>query len=999
MVAAIAPIASLAIVLVLAQQAGVAAGGAVTTAVPWAPAAGLSFALRLDGLALLFLALVFGIGLLIVLYGAYYIDDRTKLPRFFALLLAFMGAMTGVVLADDLVLLVTFWELTSFTSFLLVGWKSDEAAARRGARRALVVTGAGGLALLGGAVLLGAASGETTISGAIAAAERVRAHGAFPLLFALVALGALTKSAQVPFHGWLPRAMTAPTPASAYLHSATMVKAGVYLLARVHPIFAGSSLWLYVIGGVGLTTLVAGAYGALVQYDLKGLLAYSTLSHLGLIVALLGFGTEASAVAAIFHVLNHATFKAALFMAAGIVEHETGTRDMRLLSGLARPMPITAALAIISAAAMAGVPLFNGFLSKEMFFTEALATALPFPLELLVPAAATVAGLFSVTYSLRFIHEVFFSGPPGALPRTPHEPPRWMRVPVEVLSLFCLVVGIAPWLVDEPLLASAARAMLNGKLPAYELALWHGVNLPLGMTLVAFAGGVLLFRRLPSFHARRAPIPLVLSENFVRGVRALFRPVRALAGALDRLDRGGSTTVLRSVFVGVVMVGLVEVAALLRDRVRGGVPLDQALLAFDLRGVTPSALLLVAMLAGGALATAVFRRRRLVAVLSLSTVGAIVALLFVLFAAPDLALTQLLIEIVTIVLFLFLLSSLPKREPEFEVATSRPTTGGGTPHAGDLHVRRDALLAALAGVLAFGFLNAILATPSEPVGPELLAASEPIGHGRNAVNVILVDFRGFDTLGEITVMVIGAVGVAALLGRSPSGTRGPGPWARDAAPVILVWVSQMLVPLAVVLAAHLFLRGHHLPGGGFVAALLVSIALLLPRVARGGARGAEREVVGSAGSGGVERRAETGGAAIRIGAIGVVLAVCVGLASLFFGRAYLTRGVLHGHVPFVGEVEIASAMAFDAAVVLAVLGAVLVILGRLAETAPPLSTGASGSLPSLGLEAARANDATALARIDATASHEVRGTADAANTADAGDGNAPFEREGNPWVP
>ena len=403
-----------------------------------------------------------------------------------------MGSMLGVVLSENLLLMLVFWELTSLSSFLLIGFWSHRSDARRGARMALAVTGGGGLALLAGILLIGQVVGSFELSDVLAARQVLQASALFPLILVLVLLGVFTKSAQFPFHFWLPHAMAAPTPVSAYLHSATMVKAGVFLLARLYPALAGNDLWFYLVGLTGLATLLLGAFLALFQNDLKGLLAYSTISHLGLITLLFGLDSPMANVAAIFHIINHATFKASLFMAAGIIDHETGSRDMRRINGLWKYMPHTAVLAMVASASMAGVPLLNGFLSKEMFFGETLSQNMAGAFNWLIPTLATVATLFSVAYSVRFIHDVFFNGEPVDLPKTPHEPPRYMKVPVEVLVGLCLLVGMAPAWTVAPLLSAAASASLNGALPAYSLAIWHGFNAPLAMSLIALVGGIAL---------------------------------------------------------------------------------------------------------------------------------------------------------------------------------------------------------------------------------------------------------------------------------------------------------------------------------------------------------------------------------------------------------------------------------------------------------------------------------------------------------------------------
>ncbi|MEO7009324.1 MAG: proton-conducting transporter membrane subunit, partial [Caldimonas sp.] len=422
----------------------VQAGDVIRDEITWLPSIGLDLVVRIDGFAWLFAMLVLGIGLLVVIYARYYMSRDDPMSRFYSAFLAFMGAMLGIVLSGNLIQLVFFWELTGLFSFLLIGYWHHRADARRGARMALTVTGTGGLCLLAGVLLLGRIVGSYDLDAVLASGVAVRAHPLYPVTLVLILLGALTKSAQFPFHFWLPHAMAAPTPVSAYLHSATMVKAGVFLLARLWPVLSGTEEWFWIVGGAGLCTLLLGAYIAMFQNDLKGLLAYSTISHLGLITLLLGLNSALAAVAAVFHMMNHATFKASLFMAAGIVDHETGTRDIRRLDGLYKAMPITGTLALVASAAMAGVPLLNGFLSKEMFFAQTVyIESLPW-VEYGLPLAATVAGVFAVVYSLRFSFDIFFGPLSTDLPRQPHEPSRWMRVPIELLVLACLVVGIVP---------------------------------------------------------------------------------------------------------------------------------------------------------------------------------------------------------------------------------------------------------------------------------------------------------------------------------------------------------------------------------------------------------------------------------------------------------------------------------------------------------------------------------------------------------------------------
>ncbi|WP_461383964.1 proton-conducting transporter transmembrane domain-containing protein, partial [Devosia indica] len=465
--------------IILSLYPQVVDGGVLRYEIEWLPALGLNLIFRMDGFAWLFCVLITGIGFLVVLYTRYYMSPKDPVPRFFAFLLAFMGAMLGLVTAGNLIQIAIFWELTSLISFLLIGYWYHRGDARDGARMALIVTATGGLALFAGLLLIGNIVGSYDLDVVLASGDAIRNHGLYPVALILMLLGAMTKSAQFPFQFWLPHAMAAPTPVSAYLHSATMVKAGVFLLVRFWPVMAGTDLWFWIVTSSGLITLIIGAYAALFQRDLKGLLAYSTISHLGLITTLLGMSTPLALVAAVFHIANHATFKASLFMAAGIIDHETGTRDIRRLSGLRRFMPVTAALAIIASAAMAGVPLLNGFLSKEMFFTETAEFDPNMFVNLALPIGATIAGMFSVAYSLRFVHGVFFGPPPEKLDRVPHEPPALMRRPIEFLVLICLAVGIIPGITIGPYLAAAVASVLGADVPYYSLSVWHGFNLPL----------------------------------------------------------------------------------------------------------------------------------------------------------------------------------------------------------------------------------------------------------------------------------------------------------------------------------------------------------------------------------------------------------------------------------------------------------------------------------------------------------------------------------------
>jgi multicomponent K+:H+ antiporter subunit A len=900
----------------------------------WLPALGAGFGLRLDGLALLFALLIVGIGLLVILYGRYYLSPAERTERFYALLLAFMGSMLGIAVSDNLIQLVVFWELTSLSSFLLIGFWQHRADARQGARMALAVTGAGGLCLLGGVLLLGAIAGSYRLDDVLQSGAQVRAHPWYPACLALVLLGAFTKSAQFPFHFWLPHAMAAPTPVSAYLHSATMVKAGLFLLARLYPVLSGTELWFFAVSGVGIATLITGAWHAVFQHDLKGLLAYSTISHLGLMMLLLGLNSPLAAVAAVFHLLNHAVFKASLFMAAGIIDHETGTRDMRRINGLWRYMPYTATLAMVAASAMAGVPLLNGFLSKEMFFAETLALEGHRAIRWATPVAATLAGSFAVAYSMRFVHDVFFNGEPESLPREPHEPPRWMRVPVELLVLACLLVGFVPAWTIGPLLALGARDVLGGTLPQYSLALWHGLTAPLLMSVLAMAGGVALYfwlQRARRLH--RITIGSGLGKrSFDRGLATLLAAATALS---RRLDAGGQQhmllTLVATAIAATALPWLLDLpvagdarhgASVAASQAAPGTPGAQgayaALPSFGAGDLTAVALAWLASVplltlvvwaigVAAALATVAWARQRLVALVLIGAVGLAVTLGFVWLSAPDLALTQLLVEVATVMLMVLALRELPLTAP---------------PEADDLRKLRDAGIAAVAGIGCGALAWAIMTRPFDSISGYFLANTVAQGGGANAVNVIIVDFRGFDTFGEMTVLLAAALIVHALLSGGPAATwhRTPTAPVRQAGSgLLLQTVSRGLVPFALLLSAYFFLRGHNLPGGGFIAGLVTSIALLLARMS-------DPRPAGPAEAGAEHRL-------VRLLGAGLGLAVLTGTASWLLGYPFLTSTYGHPVLAVLGEIPLASASAFDLGVYLSVVGATLLVLSGLAPRA------------------------------------------------------------------
>ncbi|NNL18912.1 MAG: monovalent cation/H+ antiporter subunit A, partial [Boseongicola sp.] len=528
---------ALALILLMTLAPAVMRGEVVQAQVEWLPQLGLSASFFLDGLGLLFATMILGVGLLITLYARFYLSSDDPMGQFYTYLLLFQGAMLGIVISGNILLLLIFWELTSLSSFLLIGYWKHLPEGRQGARMALAVTGAGGLAMIGGMLILGEIVGSYELIDILAAGDLIRASEWYLPALILILLGAFTKSAQFPFHFWLPHAMAAPTPVSAYLHSATMVKAGIFLMARMWPVLSGTDAWFYIVATTGLVTMVLGAVIALFKDDLKALLAFSTVSHLGLLTMLLGFGTQAAAVAAVFHIINHLTFKAALFMTAGIVDHETHTRDIKRLGGLRHLMPITFVIGTITALSMAGIPFFNGFLSKEMMLEEASHTKW-LGSYYVIPVFATIGALLSVAYSYRFIVHVFLGPERDDYPHHPHDPPVGMWLAPAFLAVLVIIIGVMPFLA-EAVVTIAANAVTGADLHPH-LKIWHGVTPALYMSVFAIIGGAVLL----ALHApmdrlwRAAPRPeaKVIFEWFVDSVARLSRWLTDIShnGAISR---------------------------------------------------------------------------------------------------------------------------------------------------------------------------------------------------------------------------------------------------------------------------------------------------------------------------------------------------------------------------------------------------------------------------------------------------------------------------------
>jgi len=713
----------------------VSAGGVIVESKPWVPSFGIELAFRVDGWSLLFLLLIGGIGALILIYGGGYLHGHRHEGRFFGFILLFMGSMLGLVASDNLILMFVFWELTSVSSYLLIGFDHEKKESRAAALQALLVTGGGGLALLAGLILIGQVGGSFSFSELLEKADAIRGHALYLPILLLVLAGAFTKSAQVPFHFWLPSAMAAPTPVSAYLHSATMVKAGIFLLGRFTPLLGGTDVWHHLVTGVGAATMLTGALLALPQTDLKRLLAYSTVSALGTLTLLLGIGTTLAIKAAAVFLIVHSLYKGALFMIAGAVDHEAGTRDVRSLSGLIKFMPITAVAAGLAALSMSGFPPLLGFISKELLYEANMQGPVA---ALLITVAGVCANALMVAVAI-IVGFRPFHGPPMVSTKAMHEPPVALWLGPAVLAALGCVAGIFPALVDKPLVAAAVSA-IRAVETTVELKLWHGINPVLGLSVLTVLAGAVLYalrRRLRTLAARLAPA-------------ARFGPQRAYELGLQALVAvaSGQTRLLQHGYLRGYVLTVLAVATALAGFALvkfGPVPLWVGFEDVRFHEVAIGVLILSAAL------VAARARSRLAAVAALSVVGYSVALIYVLYGAPDLAVTQILVETLTLVLFVLVVVHLPSFS---QLSSPR---------------RRlfDAAFAAGAGlVITLLVLKALHVETDERVS-SYYAENALRAQGRNVVNVILVDFRALDTLGEITVLSVAALGVFALLKLRP----------------------------------------------------------------------------------------------------------------------------------------------------------------------------------------------------------------------------------------
>ena len=853
------------------QLGDVAAGRSVHEHASWVSGLGLAIDLRLDGLALLMTLVVTLAGVAVMVYASrYFAADAPDLGRLAGLLVLFGGSMLGLVQSDHVLLLYTCWELTSVTSFLLIGNRHDESRARAAALHALLVTTAGGLALLAGLVILAQRTGTYRLSELV---ERGPGDGtAITVAMVLVVVGAATKSAQYPFHAWLPGAMAAPTPVSAYLHSATMVKAGVFLVARLAPVFAANELWRPLVLTIGCATMVFGGLRALRQHDLKLLLAFGTVSQLGLLFVLFGTGLRDAAIAGCALLIAHAAFKATLFMVVGILDRQTGTRDLRYLPPLGegwRPLEVVTVLAAVS---MAGVPLGAGFIAKELAY-DAYGSA-GFGGAPVVLAVLVAGSMLTVAYALRFWRGAFVV-PRQRVAPSPAGPERAIVVPAAVLAVAGVVLGVAPAVGDRLVTASVAA---YGAADSVHLALWHGVGTPLLLSALTLGGGVAL-----AFGDRGAQRLLAPGRHLISGAEIYLATLRALGVASTRV-----TGVVQSgslpIYIGVILTTTAlatGVAVVAGDTWAGWPEVGSAREA-------PVAIALVVAGLGAAIV-----RRRFAAALFLSAVGYAMAGLFVLSGAPDLALTQVTVETLSTVAFVLVLRRLPEQFERQSTSTRRV-------------VRLLVATTVGAVVFVFALVAAGHRLPS-PVSEEMVARSVPDGYGRNVVNVILVDFRGLDTLGELTVLGVASIGAVALarVGRRT-----------ESASVVRAYFRRLpFVEVSVRLVFHIVLMtslwllfaGHNQPGGGFVGGLLAGSAITLRYITGGIAevRGRSRF-----------RPWTVLGAGLLLAAVTATVPVLAGGEVLEVGIASLT-------LPLIGAVKMSSALAFDAGVYLAVVGMVL----------------------------------------------------------------------------
>ena len=813
--------------LILFQLGAIEGGEALTWRIRWLPSLNLGATLTFDHLSALFGLLITGIGAVVVIYAGYYFRapaaDQDK-PwgewRFLAYFYLFMVAMYGVVTAGDVISLFVFWEMTSVASFLLIGYKHKDEGARRGAFKSFLITGGGGIALLIGLLLVSHVAGSTELSAILAQGDMLRSSALYPAMLLLVALGAFTKSAQFPVHIWLPGAMSAPTPASAYLHSATMVKAGIYLMARLNPALGFTDLWFWLLSISGLVTMLVGAYVGLKQNDLKALLAYSTISQLGVLMVLIGQDTEIAFKAVVIGIVAHALYKSALFLVAGIVDHETGTRDLRRLGGLLPSMPRSFAVASVAALSMAGLPPLFGFLAKETLLATATHPNVPPVVDWIFPLATVIAGAFVLAQAGMLIWDTFLGRPRDPAVRG-HEAPLPMWLAPAIPALLSLMIGLLPEPKAVALFLANAAAAVYGDSVKVSLALWTGINVPLLLSLVAVSVGTLVFL----FRSRVREVQMRLTGRLA--VDTLYN---SLLRAIDRA--ADSATLLQSGqlrrYLTVVLAGMALLTAGFGIALGWRIRLDLTVPSLDFQGEI--AILRIAALVvtvGAAIATVVLRRD-LAAIIALGAAGLAIAILMVLEPAPDVALVQIVVDILTTVILVLALTRLPRRQ--------RQRASTLTLEQGASDWLRDAGVAVAAGaVVSLVTLVALTSRPrSSLVTPFYENNAKVLVGAKDIVGAIIVDFRALDTLVEIGVFSLAGLGILTLL-RYASRAAGDRPERLDASPArqlstqgiggretspFLHALAYASLPLSMVIAVVHMLYGHDQPGDGFTAGLL-----------------------------------------------------------------------------------------------------------------------------------------------------------------------------------
>jgi multicomponent Na+:H+ antiporter subunit A len=744
-------VAFLSLLLIAQVAPEIIHGETIQGTIEWLPSMGINLSFYADGLSIMFGFIVSGIGVIIMSYSNGYMSKKEDLPRYYQQLLFFMGSMLGMVFSANTIQLFIFWELTSITSFMLIGYWRNRPMSVYGATKSLLITASGGLFMLAGFLVLHAITGTFDIPTILhneSIREALQSHNLFIYALILIFIGAASKSAQGPFYIWLPNAMEAPTPVSAFLHSATMVKAGIYLVARIHPMFSGTEAWFILVSGVGIFTMLLAGFLAFRQTDIKGILAYSTISQLAYLMTMYGYTTHEEpgigVAAATFHLLNHATFKACLFLVAGIVAHEAATRDITKMGGLRKEMPITFIVATIGALSMAGIPPLNGFLSKEMFYEASVEMGhlLGGPYSILIPALAVLGGVFTFAYSIKLIDGIFLGKrPTKGLPEHIHDPSMTMLAPAIFLAGLIILFGLVPSIPVHNFIEPTVSGIILEEAHLH-VKLWHGFTTSLMMTIATFILGILIYTqydRIAEWQNRfNARFPWISVNYYYDG--AVNNAKSVTSQFSNRMQPGPiKTYVVALLLLTLAMFAIPAMmlgTSLIPQNLNFDVPLYEGLIF----------LFMIVAALGAALLP-----RYLPAIISLSGLGYLVALLFIYLQAPDLALTQVLVETLSTIIFLLALVKIPQKFKEHI-----PTTT----------LARDLVISVAVSAMIFIMLiNATqgIVAPFESLSYYFIEKSLSLAGGHNIVNVIIVDFRGYDTLGEISVLCLAALGVYNLI--------------------------------------------------------------------------------------------------------------------------------------------------------------------------------------------------------------------------------------------